>query len=181
MESDSDSDTESESNDFIDDNTYEEFKRLMPDPRAQSRESLYFEALCCGGKFQFACNKIKEFKNILDIPEHIKTVYLESIDLNQECPICFDQLQRKDNITLTNCGHILCNHCFSELIQRKMCKCPICNNPNMIIEKKKWRKQETKCMKDVLTSEGIPEEEIWNRPFDEYGFVNSDRDSDYDA
>lgn len=143
----------------------------------QSYELLLEEAYATGGRYHFACSKIKEMKKMLDVPEHIKSIYLDSIDYkNENCPICLDVLGDRTNTILSNCGHLFCKHCFNDLEKRHICKCPICNNPNMIIDKKEWYKLQDECIHEVRFGEPISEEELWNREYDEYGFLNDKYD-----
>ena len=131
------------------------------------------------GNYRFVCDKIKEMKKILDVPEHIKSIYLDNIDyINEKCPICLDVLEDRTNIILSNCGHLFCKSCFSDLEKLHICRGPICMNPNMILDKKQWYKQKDDIVEQVRHEEPISQEELWNREYDEYGFVNSDHESD---
>ena len=113
-------------------------------------------------------------RKILSIPSHIASVYLDSIDYTkEECPICLDVMQNKNNITLTNCGHIFCNKCFNELEQRKITTCPTCANKVMILDKSKWYEQQRKFSNREIDTDIDTDDDV-----DDFGFEFSDVDDD---
>ena len=65
-------------------------------------------------------NRISESKYMLDIL--IKLQNKENIDLDQNCTICFEEL---DNPSLTPCGHIYCKECLETCLKYKK-TCPMC-------------------------------------------------------
>ena len=57
----------------------------------------------------------------------------ENITNEYECPICYDDKIKKDNIIKTNCNHLFCGICIanyldatSKLIEKKTLVCPMC-------------------------------------------------------
>ena len=98
-----------------------------------------------GGEKNFTCHKIKQMRKILDIPQHIADTYLNSLDYTSEkCPICLDVLNDRTNTKLTNCGHLFCMSCYDKLVEKKMCECPVCMNPNMILDRDTWYAEQQK-------------------------------------
>lgn len=124
----------------------------------------------CAGKHHFACHKIRQMRKQLDVPLHIAKQYLDSIDYdNTECPICMDKLESRDNTVLSNCGHLFCTNCYSELESRKLVSCPVCANPNMILDKSLWYEE----MQKYINRDGGTYEDVG---YDEYGFESSDNE-----
>ena len=135
------------------------------------RESKMFDiGFRIGGEKNFVCHKIKQMRKVLPIPSHIASVYLDSIDYNKEkCPVCLDTLQNKNNIVLTNCGHIFCKSCFDELEQRRITSCPVCSNRVMILDKSEWYEQQQKFADRDMDTETDDD-------LDQFGFEFSDTD-----
>jgi hypothetical protein len=57
----------------------------------------------------------------------------KNITNEYECPICYDDKIKKDNIIKTNCNHLFCGICIanyldttSKLIEKKTLVCPMC-------------------------------------------------------
>ncbi|CAG5112122.1 Oidioi.mRNA.OKI2018_I69.chr2.g6374.t1.cds [Oikopleura dioica] len=66
----------------------------------------------------------------------------ESPEKNNDCPICMEEYDSKENIKCTSkgCGHQMCFSCFEEILGNKnpsARKCPFCNKkvqPNQILK-----------------------------------------------
>lgn len=124
-----------------------------------------------GGRLNFAHKKIRDMRKVIDIPQHVADVYLNSIDYTTtSCPICLDKLQSKNNVKLTNCGHIYCKNCYIKLESRVM-KCPICKNSVVFFNKKQWYEDRKKYEnREKIDSD---EEEC---DLDNFGFTLSDEE-----
>ena len=79
-------------------------------------------------------NRISESKYMLDIL--IKLQNKENIDLDQNCTICFEEL---DNPSLTPCGHICCKECLETYLKYKnpMCKTDLTGKEIYLVDSKK--------------------------------------------
>jgi hypothetical protein len=42
------------------------------------------------------------------------------------CPICYENIQDKFNIAVTNCNHLYCKPCIDRCIVNSSCPCPMC-------------------------------------------------------
>ena len=71
-------------------------------------------------------------RRTLDLPpkKQIKLKMIENMDHHyntENCPVCFDSYDNSSKSRLTsNCKHIVCCECITELMKRKKFECPCC-------------------------------------------------------
>lgn len=70
-------------------------------------------------------NKISRLDGVTNIKNASEMLkyYNESINIEQECPICLDQ---KANCIVDPCGHKYCGLCWDKLKKHNIAECPIC-------------------------------------------------------
>ena len=72
----------------------------------------------------------KEFDEINRIYNYLKdTINSIRIKESEICPICLDEINHENNLTVSQCGHKFCSDCISEYTSDKgnIIKCPKCN------------------------------------------------------
>lgn len=85
-----------------------------------------------------SCTKEKIKTNEINLNKIENITYLD-------CPICFEEFNDEDNITILECGHYYHSNCIKEWINtkqldknnRKIPKtCPLCREPLVIVSNK---------------------------------------------
>ena len=54
--------------------------------------------------------------------------FILAIDKEDNCPICLDELQRNEIVSVLNCGHFYHKDCLFKWIDQKKYKCPVCRD-----------------------------------------------------
>lgn len=49
------------------------------------------------------------------------------VNRNEECPICYSDIDNSTGKCTTKCGHTFCSKCFAQSLQRSVA-CPLCRN-----------------------------------------------------
>ena len=85
-------------------------------------------------RFDSSYSQVQQVRETLKevIPEHIKTMLKKLIKKAEEdikCPICLDEIEGKEDMNVSNCGHFLCKECYDELKDMSpygVVRCPEC-------------------------------------------------------
>lgn len=64
---------------------------------------------------------------IYSVPPHIRRNYLENLNLDNNCPICGNNVESIHTMELTECGHLFHKDCLT-LHRETNQNCPVCNN-----------------------------------------------------
>ena len=78
--------------------------------------------------------EIQKYTNVNEDLNHLTNQYKEMYkDLKKmiECPVCYETLTEK-NMSVPSCGHIICNNCKKNIIDKHNSKCPICKKKYFI-------------------------------------------------
>lgn len=93
----------------------------------------------------------KEVKNAKKGPESIKAKLKD--DIESQCCICMENINKKNNYCITKCGHEFCLECMANNINHNNNACPLCRTE--LVERRKPPFKMSAVMVDSLISSSL--------------------------
>jgi len=66
-------------------------------------------------------DKFYHKKYLQDLPSNIKNKYLDLLNYQEECCICYEKLTNK-NACISGCGHFYCQQCRNRINKCALCR-----------------------------------------------------------
>ena len=87
---------------------------------------------------QTGMTRLKKKQELLSEAHNVDIACLSGKTLDDEevCSICFEDLGMNETVQLMQCGHKLCVECQTTCAQRKLVNCPICRKRNTLSQRK---------------------------------------------
>lgn len=105
---------------------------------------------CCNSPW-LVINKMERLNHISSVKEatDVLQYYNKSINIEEECPICFDKTA---NVILKPCGHKFCDTCIDKMINLNIKKCAMCRSDICDFNEKNINKNAEKSSDEIIMS-----------------------------